>query len=204
MASNLIAYAMDAASFILQKTKKREQIKQIILFGSAAREEAGTASDIDLYIDVVTESEVLEQDLKKSVSAFFSSTKYKNYWKALGIKNEINLMIGVLNKWKDLQSSLIANGVILYGKYKPTDIEGKHNALFAWENITPNAKRVLINKQIFGHALHGKWYNGLLQKYQGTRLGKGCIIVPSEHGVLFHKLFKKHAITVKIKKIIEY
>lgn len=204
MASNLIAYAMDAASFLFQKTKEKEKIKQIILFGSVSREDAGQKSDIDIFIDIVKEDKGIEQDLKKQISAFFSSAKYQNYWKPLGVEQEIRLTVGVLSQWKDLQPSIIANGIVLYGKYKEIDVEGKHQTLFAWENIKPNAKRVLVNKQLFGHIAKGRWYDGLLQKYGGKRLGKGCILIPLEHSAVFHKLFKKNSIQVKIKKIIEY
>lgn len=204
MRPELIPYAIDFASFLMQKIKEKSEIKQIILFGSTAREEANAESDIDIFIDVIKETKSFEEQIKRISEDFKESTKYKNYWKPLGIENEIKPIVGKLENWKDLQSSIIANGIILYGKFQPITREGKHKTFFIWENVTPNSKRVLFNKQLIGYKQKGKFYQGLLQKYSGERMGKGCILVPLEHATQFHQLFKKHKITVKIKKILEY
>jgi len=203
MNSELISYALDFASFIIQKIKEKEKIKNIILFGSTAREEATPESDIDLFIDTINNAKI-ENKLNKCLDDFQDSTKYKNYWKPLGIENKIKLTIGQLDKWKELKPSITSNGILIYGKFKPETTEGKHKIFLIWENISPNSKRVLFNKQLFGYKQQGKFYQGLLQKYSGERLGKGCIMVPLEHSNLFHKLFKKHKISVKIKKSLVY
>src|SRR3989344_1222987 len=204
MNSKLIAYSIDFVSFLIQKTKSKEKIKNIILFGSVARGEAGDESDIDLFIDLIKEDIKVEKELNKILEDFLGSAKYKNYWKLLGIENEIKLKIGKLDKWKELKSSIISNGVLLYGKFKPEINKGEHMVFFIWENIKPNNKRVLFNKQLLGYSQKGKFYHGLIQRYNGERLGKGCIIVPLEFSNIFHNLFKKYKITVKIKKILEY
>ena len=204
MRSKLISYAMDFASFLMQKTKFHDTIRNIILFGSVARGEAAVESDVDIFIDVIGENKKIEADIKKCLEDFLSSTKYNNYWKMLDVKNEIKLIVGELDSWKGLKSSIIANGITLYGKFKTNIKEGTHKTFFVWENVKPNSKRVLFNKQMFGYNQEKHFYTGLMQKYNGERLGKGCIIVPLEHSNIFHNLFKKNKITVKIKKILEY
>lgn len=204
MKSELISYAIDFVSFFMQKIKERSEIKQIILFGSVAREEANVKSDVDIFIDVIKETKSLEEQVKKILNNFRESAKYKNYWKPLGIENEIKPIIGKLENWKDLQSSIAANGIILYSKFKLEIKEGKHKTFFIWENVAPNNKRVLFNKQLLGYKQKGKFYQGLLQKYEGQKMGKGCILVPLEYSTQFHNLFKKYKITAKIKKVIEY
>ncbi len=204
MASNLTSYALDFVSFLLQKVKKTEVIKHIILFGSVARVEADKASDVDIFIDLVAEDAAFEKDCINIVSSFYSSAKYTHYWKLLGITNEIKLHIGVLENWKELKPSIIADGVLLYGKFKPDIKEGKHIVLFIWENVTPNSIRVLFNKQLFGYNQKEKHYLGLLEKYNGERMGKGSIILPLEHSAVIHQHFKKYKIAVKIKKVLEY
>jgi len=204
MKSKLIAYAMDFASFVIQKTKFQENIKNIILFGSVARGEAEKESDIDIFIDVINETKESENDIRKCLEAFIVSAKYKNYWQMLNVKNEIKVAIGNIHKWKGLQSSIIANGIVLYGKFMPVLKKGEHKTIFVWENIKPNAKRVLLNKQLFGYKQNKKFYGGLLQKYSGERLGKGCIVVSLEYANPIHKFFKKYKIAVKIKKFLEY
>ncbi|MEK6937335.1 MAG: nucleotidyltransferase domain-containing protein [Nanoarchaeota archaeon] len=204
MNSKLIAYALDFTSFLIQKTKYKENIKSIILFGSVARQEAGEKSDIDIFIDLVKFDKKTEDELTKILNDFLDSTKYKTYWKLLNIKSEIKQIIGELDKWPDLKPSIIANGVVLYGKYMPEVKDGKHRVFFIWENIRPNAKRVLFNKQLYGYKQNKKFYPGLMQKYNAGKLGKGCILTDLEYSNLFHQLFKKHKITVQIKKVLEY
>ena len=206
MSSNnsIIAYALDFVSFFMQKFKEKNMINNIILFGSVARNEAKEDSDVDIFIDIIKENNKLQNEVNKIVSNFYDSAKYKNYWKLLGINNEIKAIIGVLDKWKELKSSIISNGIVLYGKYKSNIKNGSHKSFFIWENIKPNSKRVLFNKQLVGYKQNNKFYLGFLQKYNGEKLGKGCIIVPLEHSNVFHSLFKKYKITVKIKKVQEY
>ncbi len=204
MKSKLISYAMDFSSFLMQKTKAREKIKNIILFGSVSRNEAGRKSDVDIFVDVVREDPKLEKEFQKLLNGFMLSTKYKNYWKLLGTENEIKLTVGVLDNWKELKPSILSNGILLYGKFKTDMKSGKHIVFFIWENVKPNLKRVLFNKQLFGFKAGNKFYPGLLQKYGGERIGKGCVAVPLDHYSIFHSLFKKYRIAVRIRKVLEY
>ena len=206
MKSNLFAYALDAASFLLQKISLLDlsNIRQIILFGSVARGEENSKSDVDIFIDLVHEQKLFEDELRSYLEEFYKSVKYKHYWKLLGIDNEIKLTIGKMDEWKELQPSIIANGLILYGKFAPSVKDGTHKTFLIWENIKPNTKRVFFNKKVFGFKQREKFYEGLLKKYGGERLGKGCILVPAEHSQLFITFFRKYHITVKIKRVVEY
>ena len=234
MNSKLLPYALDFTSFLLQKIKQKDKIKTIILFGSVARGEDDSTSDIDLFIDVVGKKcakvrkraafsktglqktaqqldfavvqgeNAVEKECAAILDSFLSSTKYQHYWKLFGIKNDLKLHVGRLNAWKELHPSLIADGITLYGKYAPQVNEGKHAVFFVWENIHPNTKRVLFNKQLLGYTQNKKHYKGLLQKYEGERLGKGSILIPLEYGSVVHRHFKKYKISVKIKKVLLY
>ena len=57
---------------------------------------------------------------------------------------------------------------------------------------------------MFGYRQRGRYYKGLIEKYGGQRLGKGCISMSLENFSVFHKIFKKYRISVKIKKVVEY
>lgn len=204
MGNKLLSYAVDFCSFLLQKTLYRPQIKSIILFGSVAREEAGKESDVDLFIDLIKDDPKIAKEIEKIQEDFLKSTKYKNYWQLLGIENSIKVTMGTLGHWKQLQPSLLSNGITLYGKYLKMPSEGRHTVFLVWENVKPNSKRVLFNKQLLGYTYYQKFYLGLLQKYKGEKLGKGCIAVPLEHSTEFLKLFRKYKVNVKIKKVLEY
>ncbi|MBI2138405.1 nucleotidyltransferase domain-containing protein [Candidatus Woesearchaeota archaeon] len=199
-----LAYAMDFSSFLMQHIEERSAIRSIILFGSASRDEEDETSDIDIFIDVAGESTKLQDTADKILHEFLASTKVRHYWKLLEMEREISLKVGILKEWGELLPSIIANGIVMYGKFMPPVSKGVHKAYFIWENIRPNSRRTLFNKKMFGFKAGKRAYEGLLQKFSGERLGKGCISVPLEHSPPFHSLFKKHHITVKIKKILEY
>jgi hypothetical protein len=199
----LIAYALDFSSFLVQRFSDQDKIKRIILFGSVARGEAAAESDIDIFVDVIKEDDKISRELQVIAEEFRTSVKCRRYWIPLGISNEIKPIAGRLSSWKELHSSLQANGLTLYDKFKMEAKEGKHQVLFAWENVHPNSRRVLFNKQMFGFKQKGRFYNGLLQKYSGERMSKGSILVPAEHKIIFHQQFKRYKIAVKIKQMVE-
>ena len=64
MSPKLIAYALDFSSFLIQKIREKEKIKNIILFGSVARDEASEESDVDLFIDINKENKSLENEIR--------------------------------------------------------------------------------------------------------------------------------------------
>jgi len=198
----LLAYAIDFVSFLIERIDINN-IKKIILFGSVARDEASGGSDIDIFIDITGKKSV-ETDIKRIQEEFLKSKRYQDYWLLKNIKNEIRLTIGKLDEWKELKISIISDGIVLYGKFEEMPEKAVHKTLLSWENIKPESKRVMLSKRLFGYKKDKKSYEGLIQKYDGERIGKGLIAVPSSNAKIFLKLFRDMNIAVKIKKIIEY
>ena len=198
-----MAYAADFVSFLTERIDI-DNIKRIILFGSAARDEASSESDIDLFIDIIGSKKSIETHIKKIKEEFLKSTRYQNYWILKDIKNDIKPIIGELEKWKDLKNSIISNGIVLYGKFEEMPRGAAHKTLLSWENIKPESKRVLLSKRLFGYKKGKKSYKGLIQKYNGERIGKGLIAVPSANTRIFLKLFRDMKVAVKIRRILEY
>ncbi|GBE19821.1 nucleotidyltransferase domain protein [archaeon BMS3Abin17] len=183
----LIAYSGDFASFLLEKlNKEADKVKQIILFGSVARGEADNKSDIDLFIDVIDEN--LEGKINNIKEKFYKSIKARKYWSLLDIKNEINCSVGKLEDWDELQRSLIANGIVLFGKYKE-ETETEPYYLFSIaqgknRNQNMTAWRALYGyTQKIGEKIYVK--KGLIKEYGGKKLAKGVFIIPAEHA---HKI----------------
>jgi hypothetical protein len=174
-----LAYALDFISFLLENIEVREfaNARSIVLFGSAARGGAGKSSDVDIFIDVLVESKAFEKKVSGIVNDFYGSERFRRYWKLQGMENEINCIVGKLDRWKDLKQSVIADGIVLYGKYKSA-LEGETFVLFYWDKITPESKRVLLSKKIYGYKYKGKKYSGLLDKTSSVKLGSNCIMVP--------------------------
>jgi predicted nucleotidyltransferase len=197
--NEMISYASDFASFFIGKTKNIKKIAQIILFGSAVRGEERKDSDIDLFIDVLEDAGKIEREVSKIKEDFFNSARYEKYWKLLNIKNDFSIITGKIDEWK-LKDSIYGDAIILYGKYSPKINEGENKAIFSWENVKPNSKRVLLNKQIFGHNLNGKHYNGVIDIYSGEKLSKGTIIFNAKYIKEVLDIFRKYKIKVKINK----
>ena len=179
----LIGYAQDFVSFLLEHLDKDgDKIKQIILFGSIARDEVSKESDIDLFIDVIDKK--LEKRIDKIKEEFYESVKVKKYWSLLGVDNEINCSIGKLEEWTSLKRSLVANGIFLFGKYKEA-IETQPYYLFT---VTPGKNRnknISVWRKLYGYVqkIGKKRYikKGLVKEYAGRKLAKGVFIIPAEH-----------------------
>ncbi len=195
----LIAYVQDFVSFLLQNLgEQNSKITQIILFGSVARGEAGKESDVDLFIDTPPEMESL---ISKTKEKFYESAKVKNYWSLLGVKNEINCTVGRLKEWNELERSIVANGITLFGKFQK-DLSKKMYYLLIVEPSKDRNKNVVLWRALYGYKqkVGKKIYqkNGLVKEYSGKKLGPSVLLIPLEHAqkiVLFLKKKKiKHQI----------
>jgi predicted nucleotidyltransferase len=177
----LIAYAQDFASFLMQNLKEADKIKNIILFGSTARGEADKNSDIDIFIEI---EEKYKDEIEKIKEEFYNSLKFKKYWSLLGIKNDINLSIGSLKDWGDLNRSIISNGITLFGKYN-ADIKTNPHILFLISPGENRNKNISIWRELYGYSQKAKnkiyVKQGIIKEYGGDKLANGVVIVPTEN-----------------------
>ncbi|MDD4877974.1 MAG: nucleotidyltransferase domain-containing protein [Candidatus Nanoarchaeia archaeon] len=194
---SLASYASSFASFVIGHADL-SKLKNIILFGSAARGDAGDDSDIDIFIDGALSQKEVDKILLQ-----FSRTDAFKKWGLLGISNEIKPIAGNLDEWSDLKQSIIADGIVLYGNFKEMPENAKPMALFSWEEIKPNSNRVLFNKRMFGFLHYGKRYEGLLETIDGKKIGKGAVFVPDEKHKEVLELFKRHDVKFSMKKVLE-
>jgi len=190
----LIAYSQDFISFLFQHLgKDADKINQVVLFGSVARGEATKESDIDLFIDVSDKN--LEDKINKIKEDFYKSIKVKKYWDLLGIENEINCSIGILKEWDSLKRSLIADGILLFGKYKEK-LETDSYYLFIIAPGKIRNKNISIWRQLYGYTqkINKKIYvkKGLIKEYNGSKLAKGVFIIPLEHFQKIISFLKKN------------
>jgi len=141
MSSRMLPYAMDFASFLAGELKEKEfaKVKGIILFGSAARGDAVAGSDIDVFVDLDSESLAMERRISFIVDAFYKSACFRR-WKLLGVTNRISCIAGRLDKWESLKPSMISDGLVLFGRYKGS-AGGKAHVIFYWSKVRPETKR---------------------------------------------------------------
>jgi predicted nucleotidyltransferase len=196
----LISYAGDFVSFVLENLNELEKIKSIILFGSVARGEETKDSDVDLFFD--TDDKKIGKKIETIRENFFKSVKYKNYWKLHGIDNEINIISGKLDEW-ELKDSIAGNSILLYGKYSPRIEKGINKVIISWKNPKNNSLRVMITKKISGYKHTGRSYKGILETYNGKKLGANTIIADVEGAIPLMKIFRHFKANAKILRVLE-
>lgn len=79
-----------------------------------------------------------------------------------------------------------------------------HTYLLFWENVSPEATRVLLNKRLFGYHANGKFRQGAVQKFNCQRMGKGCISVPSENLNFVLEIFKVLDVPIKMREVVDF
>jgi len=192
------AYASYFVSYLLSNFKDIENIKKIILFGSVARNEASKDSDIDLFVEIKKQSKKFSEELQKTIEDFYKSREALIF-KTKGIDNKINIITGNIDNWKDLKKSIESTGILLYGKYLPSKVEGLKYSIIAWDNIKLN-RGAFLNK-LYGFKVNNKHYSGLIEQFNGKKLGKSSIMIPIEHTEDIFKLIKHYKVNARIIEV---
>lgn len=170
----LIAYASAFVSFVLPKIT----VDEIILFGSTARNEADKGSDVDLFFNLKKDEGKTKEILKSELGKFYKS-KICEIWALKGIKNEIKLEVGNLEKWK-LKRIIISEGIVLYGKYKEVPEKMNGFAQFTLKPIKNITKRNRVIRILFGRKEKKYSIQGILEKMNGKRISATSFIVQIE------------------------
>ena len=187
----LIAYANSFVSFVFPNLA---DVNEIILFGSVAREEATTKSDVDLFFNVKDNktAKKLEKELKDSLNKFYKS-KIAEIWSMKDINNNINVNAGNLDKWS-LKRSVVSDGIVLYGRYKKTPEKLKGFVYFSLSSIKNITKRNRVLRKLFGRKEKSYLTEGIVEKNSGKKLGALCFVVPLMHEQEIIKLLSSEKI----------
>lgn len=193
-------YASYFTSYLLSNLKNIENIERIILYGSVARDQATKESDIDIFIEIKKKTKKFEKEIKILEKKFYQSRE-ATLFKLKNINNKFSIKIGNLKNWKDLHRSIASTGIILYGPYQVKELpsDTKHHIIIFWNKIGKN-RGSFLNK-IYGFRIKEKYYPGLLQKFNGKKLGKSCILIPIEYKKEVFDLIKKHEVEAKTIEI---
>src|SRR3989338_104004 len=172
---SLISYAAHFASFVLESEVSKD-ITRIILFGSVARGDFDDESDIDIFIDTKKD---IEKEMSKLLMLFLSSESQKK-WVLKGLKHDLSVKVGDLEKWK-LRRDILSDGITLYGTCKDVPDHVEYYLL-----VKPSFKKFNKNKQIqiwrklygYKQSVGKKMYvtQGVITKLHGTRLDRACIV----------------------------
>lgn len=170
----LIGYAAAFVSWVLPKI----DVDEIILFGSAARQDAGKESDVDIFVNVTKNEKKAKKTLQEQLRRFYKSSLYETYV-LKGIRNPLMIEVGNLEKWK-LKRSVISEGIVLFGKYKsmPTNVLGY--SLFYLRPIKDITKRNKVIRGLFGRKENKKSSDGLVVRCGGKQISPTTFLIPLE------------------------
>lgn len=193
---NLKSYASYFSAYLINNLADEKEIKKIVLFGSVARNSAEKDSDIDIFVEVNRKTKKIEDEIKQILEKFYKSREALLF-KTKGIDNRINIKIGKLEEWKELQKSIASDGIILYGKYEAKNLPSgvKHYIIIFWDKIGKN-RGAFLNK-LYGFKIKDKNYEGLISKFSGRKLGKSCIMIPVQYKEELFRLIKEYKVSAK-------
>lgn len=175
---------------IARKLARFPEVKAVILFGSVARGDAKPSSDIDLL--VVTS----EKDAEEKIAMNMIKLQEK-------AGRKLQTIIKTEKELKHASPALLQNishhGKLIYlapGAEIPVRefIRGKMMTIFCYDisHLRQNKKNEL-SRALYGYRqkTRNKIYEtkGMLGRYNGERIGKAVIMVPSEHKEVFKELF---------------
>ncbi len=200
--SQLIALALDFTSFLMAEPRIAEQVNKVILFGSTTTGEFDEESDIDIFIDV--RNEQVKDAVMERLNLWRMSTRAE-FWKAQGIRNELSLRIGILEKWVSLHRTIVSEGMLLYGKYIETPKGLRHFSLISLKMPKIKAKdAVKFWRKLYGYnqKVEGKVYvsKGLLVELGGIRLERGLVGVPQENNRRLIEFLRKHKVEYRTRE----
>lgn len=186
-----MAVAKQILNKIIDRLSEIKEVKAIILYGSFARGEFGSRSDIDLFI-------LTSKDIKDKVEE-----------KVIELENQIHRSIQpTLRTVKQLKAtdsgllqSIFQEGKILflreYFDFPVSSLlEQKPFVIYKFDisHLKQN-KKAQVNRKFYGYKDKGYNYEGLIHKVGGSKLSSGCVIVPFSHDKKrIEDFFKKNRI----------
>lgn len=198
MKTMIKSYASYFVSYLLNEIRDLSNIQKIVLFGSVAREEATRESDVDIFVEIKKKSKKIEKNITNILEKFYGSREAAIF-KLKKIDNKINLIVGKLDEWPQLKDSIESTGILLYGPYISSKTGGKKYIIISWDKIGIN-RGAFLNK-IYGYKIKEKRYKGLIEQFNGIKIGKSSIMVPVEHRGDIFILIKKYNISAKVFEV---
>ena len=183
---------------IAKKLCKIEDVKAVILYGSLARGELTSRSDIDLFI--LTTDDKTQKEVQDKVIELESE-----------IGRNIQPTIRTITELQKTDTGLLQNifqeGKILYLK-EPSDIPSaillkqKPYLIYSFQISSLAQKdKVRFNRQFYQQTRKEYKYKGFLQKIGGQKLSAGCIMIPYKQKEKIEKFFKKFKVKFEQLKV---
>jgi len=183
---------------IAKELSKIEDVKVIILYGSLARGEFTSRSDVDLFIlttDYNTQKEIHDKVIE------LESEIGRN------IQPTIRTLAELHKTDTGLLQNIFQEGKILYLR-EPSDIpsaillQQKPYLIYSFQiSSLLQKEKARFNRQLYEQTREGYNYKGLLQEIGGQKLSAGCVMMPYEQKDKIEKFFKKFKVKFEQLKV---
>jgi len=183
---------------IAKKLSKVEDVKSVILYGSLARGEFTSRSDIDLFI--LTTKDKTQIEIHDKVIELEPEI-------GRNIQPTIRTSAELQKTDTGLLQNIFQEGKILYLK-EPYDIpsaillQQKPYLIYSFQiSSLPQKDKARFNRQLYEQKRKGYKYKGLLQEIGGQKLSAGCVMMPYEQKKKVEKFFKKFKVKFEQLKV---
>ncbi len=187
---------------ILKKIAKElsgiEDVKAVILYGSLARGEFTSRSDIDLFI--LTTDDKTKKEVEDRVIELESAI-------GRNIQPTIRTVAELQKTDTGLLQNIFQEGKVLYLK-EPSDIpsaillQQKPFLIYSFQiSSLPQKDKARFNRQLYEQTKKDYKYKGLLQEIGGQKLSPGCIMIPHMQKEAIEKFFKKFKVKFEQLKV---
>lgn len=175
-----------------------DDVRAIILYGSHARKEATTRSDIDLLI--LTTKPATTQQIQETIIKLENET-------GATIQPTIRTVKQLPKTDTGLLQNIFQEGRLLYLK-EPAEIptatilQQKPYLIYTFQITNLDQKqKAKFNTELYGRTKGKYQYTGLLQELGGQKLSAGCITIPVNQKQQIEKYFQKNKIKYQQTKI---
>jgi len=183
---------------VAKELSKIEDVKFVILYGSIAREEFTSRSDVDLFI-LITEDKTQKEIHDKVIE--LESEIGRN------IQPTIRTIAELQKTDTGLLQNIFQEGKILYLR-EPSDIpsaillQQKPYLIYSFQISSLIQKdKVRFNRQLYEQTKKEYKYKGLLQEIGGQKLSAGCVMIPYEQKEKVEEFFKKFKVKFEQLKV---
>ena len=183
---------------IAKELSKIEDVKAVILYGSLARGEFTSRSDIDLFI--LTTDDKTQKEVEDKVIELETEI-------GRNIQPTIRTVAELQKTDTGLLQNIFQEGKVLYLK-EPSDIpsaillQQKPFLIYSFQiSSLPQKDKARFNRQLYEQTSKEYKYKGLLQEIGGQKLSAGCIMIPHMQKEAIEKFFKKFKVKFEQLKV---
>jgi predicted nucleotidyltransferase len=192
----MLAYVYDFLSVFFDKLLDRKSVRSVILFGSMARKEQRSESDIDLFVDVnpsfINE---IQATSREAVNEF--ELRSERTWKLRGITHPFSVIVGDLQseQWKELRNEMAIYGVVVYGR-RDHEVQNKNRTFISYDlSRLKQHQKMAALRALFGYTLKKgkKVYRreGIVSSLHAEKLSN-ALLVDREHAQNIRDVLRKN------------